>query len=170
MIATLGRTERSFLSTLACEEEVDHEGDARVRVRSRPQSRPVSGFEVEPLLERLGEPAPWKAKAACSGVVSETGSHDTFFPKGGTPKHVIYGTIERFCRNCPVRLECLLSDITSGYPDNGIFGGFVIRERQLLARHAKSCTDPSCTEFEGYCVLLRENGFTSGCGAKRFGA
>jgi ribonuclease I len=68
----------------------------------------------------------WQDHRACAGV-----SPEAFFPRNGNWKRSL-----RICRSCPVRTECLdteLRAMAGGAATEGMFGGLTPQQRELLA-------------------------------------
>ena len=78
----------------------------------------------------------WQDQAACSGV-----GYDIFFPEEShntSPK--VYAKALRFCRDCPVRRECLEYAMyweKDQFRRFGMFGGLTPRERDALSYTAQ---------------------------------
>jgi hypothetical protein len=87
----------------------------------------------------------WQAQGKCYGLIYE-GVEDLWFPPDnpGGPKdgHGVLGEPERIraakriCRDCPVKMECLLYSIEHNCV--GIWGGLDTHERRAWARDRDS--------------------------------
>lgn len=76
------------------------------------------------LLEELLHRPEWQADGACVGV-----DPNVFFPGRGASM----ATAKAFCRECPVRVECLMFAMNNG-EKFGVWGGLSERERRRLRR------------------------------------
>jgi WhiB family redox-sensing transcriptional regulator len=77
-------------------------------------------------------PQPWKAQAACRGI-----DPDLFHPPRGANKQVEQA--KAFCRECPVRQECL--DFALDWlpkRNSGIYGGMSERQRRRIKASRKA--------------------------------
>lgn len=68
---------------------------------------------------------PWRQRAACAELDSET----WFPPKGGDKGALA----KRICRHCPVQFECLQFALKIGTPD-GVWGGLSPDQRAKIRR------------------------------------
>ena len=89
-----------------------------------------------PYLVTMHKDTDWQSQAACNGIGS-----DIFFPEEShntSPK--LYAKALRFCKDCPVRRECL--DFAMYWERDqfrrfGMFGGLTPRERDALSYTAQ---------------------------------
>ncbi len=72
---------------------------------------------------------PWYGQAACRGTDVEV-----FFVEAGNHRFPDWSQALRFCRNCPVREECLEAGINEEY---GIWGGVTANQRKELRRQRR---------------------------------
>lgn len=89
-------------------------------------SRPHAPSRYHP--DTLPPPAHWQEHAACRGV------HWLFYPEGdkGTV-HLEIQEAKRYCRSCPVLMQCRLEALERREP-YGVWGGLTEKERRALLR------------------------------------
>lgn len=73
--------------------------------------------------------AHWSSRAACG-----TFNADALFVRGAAQRHAA-----RFCRRCPVQLECLAEALDSRV-EYGVWGGLTERQRRGLLRQRPTVT------------------------------
>ena len=93
--------------------------------------------------ESRGPRPDWRTKAACRGYAAIIDPWDAD-PKDG----VVSDTAAAFCKQCPVRRECLLeglrSDLMNGGFAYGVWGGLSPKERRALIRLRYRVACPVC--------------------------
>jgi len=94
--------------------------------------------------ESKGPRPDWRTKAACRGYMSASGDPWDADPKDG----FVSTTAAAFCKQCPVRRECLLeglrSDLLNGGAAYGVWGGLSPKERRALIRLRYRVACPVC--------------------------
>lgn len=101
---------------------------------NRVHAGPLGGTDNMSLPDR---PA-WQDRAACDGRAEVD-----FFPESrGGEEHFAPKLEERFCRTCPVRVQCLHSAIEQ--QDYGIWAGTTTQQRRKLMRVRERVKCPLC--------------------------
>lgn len=85
----------------------------------------------------------WKDRPACEGTDTED-----WFNDDDKPTYLNYATLQRICKGCPVRQQCL--DYALKHDVFGFWAGTTPRERMKMRTRLKIKCEPVLFYYERY--------------------